>query len=120
MEKYTLYCNEEQTRKAFELGAPIEVSHRIESVVNRKYFGDLSNFTFTIIPTAEQLIGWMEDNGINEITIQRTSPFNTWGMSIDFDGESPMETHDAYFSRKEATNAAIDVALKYLMSKKGE
>lgn len=49
MEQYTIYCSDEQTKKALELGAPLEYHcpNERESVYHR--------------PTAEQMLGWLEE-----------------------------------------------------------
>ena len=51
MDRYTIYCTEEQTKKALELGAPIE-SEYIELICK----------SFLIYPTAEQMIGFILDS----------------------------------------------------------
>ena len=58
MEKYTIYCTAEQTKKAIDLDAPILVSPR-------DFFEELPHFNMMIegydasiiLPTAEQMIG---------------------------------------------------------------
>lgn len=47
MEQYTIFCTEEQTKKAFELGAPIKTD--IDE------YGDIEAFA----PTAAQMIGFI-------------------------------------------------------------
>lgn len=62
MDKYTIYCTEEQTKKAIELGAPISFnkvgeglpSHHLVSREKRGYYE---------IPTAEQMIGFILETG---------------------------------------------------------
>lgn len=112
MYQYTIYCTEEQTKKALELSAPIEVSQRIEKVVNRKYFSDLSDFTFTIIPTAEQMLGWLEVQGFH-------FDFEYMTMTccmVQYNHE--YINNPICGTRKEATLAGIDAALEYLTNKK--
>ena len=57
MNKYTIYCTEEQTRKAVELGAPIELYYGGE------YESELIDGIRYITPTAEEMIGWLEEQG---------------------------------------------------------
>lgn len=71
MNKYTIYCTEEQARKALKLGAPIETTSKeptmffyaahpktiqLNGVKNAE-----KNFTCAI-PTAEQMIGFILDS----------------------------------------------------------
>lgn len=56
MEEYTIYCTPEQTKKALELGAPIEKDWIPEFLFNNEYFS-LKN------PTAEQMIGFILYSG---------------------------------------------------------
>lgn len=64
MNKYTIYCTAEQTRKALELGAPIERGHESSRYFNfgvpTFYDGNdevcrVKN-SIIFIPTAEQMI----------------------------------------------------------------
>ena len=80
MNRYTIYCTEEQTKKALELGAPLNCCYHNDDFQNTIKIGSLH---YVEIPTAEQMLGWLEDN---------------------------------YESRKEATLAAIDAALEYLIN----
>ena len=99
MEKYTIYCTQEQTLKAIELGAPIEG---------------------IFIPTAEQMIGWLEEHEeIDEIAPMEKG--GDWVYVVYMTGyrsdiESPKDT--LYPARPEATLAAIDAALDYLVKNK--
>lgn len=117
MEQYTIYCTEEQTKKALELGAPIEVSSRLEPVVNRKYFSDLINFTVTIIPTSEQMIGWLEEQeGISSVEV--TESFG-WHYRVKKKHDDVEDwIRGTCQTRKETTIAAIDAALEYLSNNK--
>lgn len=69
MSDYGLYCTEAQTRKALELGAPI-VHHENACTTNSTphfYIGECGNyqkgFILYIIPTAEEMKGWLEEQG---------------------------------------------------------
>ena len=123
MNNYTIYCTVEQVKKAFELGAPIEI------LPNYTEFRGLplvkckdGNDRPCIIPTAEQMIGWLEEQHI----IERVDIFcfMSWGyMIIRDDLVHPYvcvakNENEGFSSRKEATLAAIDAALEYLTSKK--
>lgn len=89
---YTIRCTEEQTNKALELGAPIE------------------------LPTAEQMIGWMEGQGI---LFDIDTEWNKSVLVYVWDCENKsLINHVFHGSRKETILAAIDAALGYLSNKK--
>lgn len=106
MYDYTIYCTEEQTKKALELGAPIGVIP-----------------DGLIIPTAEQMLGWLEEQYLY-ITISYTCNFaKDWQADIHHalytDAYCGVDLIDVNFgSRKNATLAAISSALNYLINHK--
>lgn len=128
MNKYTIYCTEEQTKKAFELGAPIqtfgypdlgEIKEKVLKL-NRQaelYTTDDGGLMVGQIPTAEQMIGWLEERGIwihfcksnqrPELLSYSISKLNKPLKRVFIGGEFP--------SRKAATLAAVDAALDYLI-----
>lgn len=61
MNKYTIYCTAEQTKKAFELGAPL---FRYTSIPNFAEVIEISTSEYYEIPTAEQMIGWLRSQGV--------------------------------------------------------
>lgn len=107
MERYTILCTQEQTQKALELGAPIKQTEHQEDLVNVDYTIDVN--VATILPTAEQMLGWLEDQGLELYTYK---PIDKW--VIDISGNDFCFMVDECNSRKEATLAAIDAALEYL------
>lgn len=117
MDRYRIYCTSEQTRKALELGAPIYTTneHLYNHPHEYKYWAEVDiqgNFYAAKIPTAEQLIGWLEgQDEIKSIVINVTDEweFEIWG----FDGKI-IWYKTGFDSRKESTIAAIDAALEYL------
>lgn len=115
MERYKIFCTEEQTRKAIELGAPIKTSrNRFDEDVS-PICQEGEGWLYAVIPTAEQMLGWLEEHeGISEVDIFKDF---TWTFSIYNDELLIMDNYYAYNSRKEATLAAIDAALKHLKSK---
>lgn len=127
MPDYTLYCTEEQTKKALELGAPIYY-HKNAYVGNSTphfYIGEYGNhengWILYLIPTAEQMIGWLEDNIRGVITISKN--WHQGCMKFDWvifdDFETIIEGSIVFYnSRKEATISAIDAALEYLFVNK--
>lgn len=124
MEKYTIYCTEEQTRKAFELGAPIKKdASKLDLLycVKLEERDSITGYNYWLIPpTAEQMIGWLEDVmpiseefSIEQIIVERYFD-GSWNYFI-----GTRESEECYSSRKEATLAAIDDAIDYLTRKKG-
>lgn len=133
MNEYTIHCTKEQTEKALELGAPVVLSEK-RDVYNDypqeipgkigKYFTFeesysccfCNNYGAYIIPTAEQMLGWLEENFVSEIDIYKE------GTSFRFDifsfNMKYIKGHSGYNTRKEATLAAINAALDYLIDKK--
>lgn len=115
MEKYTIYCTEEQTKKALEMGAPIRVVDTLGDLVNTNFFTNTDTNLATIIPTAEQMIGWLEEQeGIKDIAIAQPCHW----VFIIYEGISYHSTGEGFKTRKEATLAAIDAALEYLSRNK--
>lgn len=108
MNRYTIYCTAEQTKKALILRAPIE------------HWGNTSNL---ITPTAEQMIGWLEDKRISVKAFcfswcnenKPTWQVHAYNESTDFWDEVAFGHSE---SCKEATLAAIDAALDYLSKNK--
>ena len=118
MNKYTIYCTPEQTRKALELGAPIRFAS-INDIRLGRYIEVESNNEAYEIPTTEQMIGWLDEQGIaiDIHTYFRVGhgkihhyQYTVTDLNRVFNGE--------YTSRKETTLAAIDAALEYLTKAK--
>lgn len=112
MNKYTIYCTEAQTKRALELGAPIELK-------KHTYF-DYSSTPYSyedgeICPTAEQMIGWLEE--CMDFIISIDILVDTWRFDI-YKSNSFIKGHSAYDTRKSATLAAIDAVLEYLSNNK--
>lgn len=102
MNDYTIYCTEEQTKKALELGAPIKIE--CFSTATEDYWHE-------VIPTTEQMINWLEEQGFY-------IRLNTNGCNVEIDFTCILELIG--ISRKEATLAAIDAALEYLSNQKSK
>lgn len=120
MNRYTIYCTIEQTRKALELGAPIEFEQTFRynwKNGKREPYPDIAvdknGEPIFILPTIEQMIGWLEEKGFR--------------FEVEYCTMYCMMVHinNTYIcnpicanSRKEVTLATIDVALNYLMNNK--
>lgn len=111
MNRYTIYCTEEQAIKAFELGGPLQHNWQEEDLI---VF--IEKEGYKKIPTAEEMIGWLEEKGKLRIGIDANWCF--WCYTI-LDNRQIVEQGIEYQTRKEATLAAIDAALNYLVEKKG-
>lgn len=110
MEQYTIFCTPEQTRKALELGAPIE---ELEYNCQQGWIYEKV--------TAEQMIGWLEEQGIAIIleSIMDGDGIGYCWIAHTFNyNEDMCMKDDKMLSRKEATLAAIDAALEYLIKLK--
>lgn len=105
MNRYEIRCTPEQTKKALELGAPIETLQYDSTIVKTV----ITFKGFAIIPTAEQMIGWLEEQGI----LTETAAGMTKWYGYAHNGKRYIN-REGYSSRKEATLAAIDAALDYL------
>ena len=113
---YTIYCTEEQTKKALELGVPLfrlygtGCSDYIDMII-------ISETEAYTIPTAEQLIGWLEEQDIFINVNHISAGYGSWLKTIS-KNEYISENLGYTKSRKEATLAAIDAALDYLSKNK--
>ena len=101
MEEFTIYCTEEQTKKALELGALI---------INGKYYhkickiGEVEYAT----PTAEQMLGWFRSKGLRfKIAEYTNSTFWQYHIESSFKCGSELCYRDAVLS-------LIDAALDYI------
>lgn len=124
MNEYTIYCTEEQTRKALALGAPIEYAgipnlhspHKEIEFVGESGKMECAKFA---LPTAEQMISWLEEQKVFvhiepcvDISCSwriASKGYNKYGYTSDI---------NVCKSRREATLASIDKALEYLTKRK--
>ena len=113
---YSIYCTSEQTKKALELGAPIEIKTIEEAPKDwqgKACFTGMA--TCAKFPTAEQMLGWLEEQeSIKSIVIDKTNKWQyvIWGS----DGYS-IWCDTGFNSRLKATLAAIDATLEHLNNK---
>lgn len=129
MKEYANYCTEEQTKKALELGAPIDgisssTKEDITTIqcvkLDTPIYTDVidGGFDYAIIPTAEQMINWLESqDDIYDIRLLRFAN-GDWKYEITTKHIPKNKTYSRCKSKKEATLAAIDAALDYLSNNK--
>lgn len=113
MDQYTLYCTEEQTKNALELGAPIDFFE--ENDENNEHAIHVGQGLYAIIPTAEQMINWLEERGVF-ISIVHDTDENTYANYVETKEFSLSNV--VCSSRQEAILVAIDKALEYLSNNK--
>lgn len=126
MKKYIIYCTGEQTKKALELGAPIYTTneHLYRHPHEYKYYVEVNiqgNFYAAKIPTAEQMLGWLEEHGVVIDILSHYIGCDEYEKSIyvyDWMRNDEYTDDITYETRKEATIAAIDAALEYLIKNK--
>ena len=130
MNNYTIYCTSEQTRKAFELGAPIEkdCSAHLHDPYRTTYIDGCSYCKYYCNPTAEEMMGWLEDKRIIIIfmpTIKDDGSYRWVAHVWYFQDENFQDEivwidseNLSHLSRKKVTLAAIDAALEYLSNNK--
>lgn len=117
MNRYIIHCTEEQTKKALSLGAPIEILSN---------YTEFRGFPFIkcqdgnerpyVPPTTEQIIGWLEEQGI---LIDIDTEWNKSVLVYVWDCEIKSLINNVFHSsRQEATLDAIDAALEYLENNK--
>lgn len=120
MNRFTIYCTESQTKKAFKLGAPIR---RVidENVACAVIIEDGCYHTYEI-PTTEQMVGWIESISTIQLHIEKQmlnsgTKYRIW-VREECKPFSNIIKMFSYTSRREACIAAIDAALDYLEQKK--
>lgn len=118
MSDYTIYCTEQQTRKALELCAPINFNKVGEGLPSH-YFISREKKGYYEIPTAEQMIGWLEEH-IDNIEVLKNNNGKWVYLFYPTQSSRVYESKDKFLSRKEATIAAIDLVLEYLTKAKEE
>lgn len=111
MDRYTIFCTEEQTKKAFELGAPmVKVQGFVDKYPQVMWISKVGYIV--AIPTAEQMLGWLRSQGYRFCINDLEEPTH-WESTID-----GLFAVGELSAPKEATLAAIDVALDYLIKNK--
>lgn len=94
MNRFTIRCTEEQTKKALQLGAPIKWTLVEGNQLQPNY------------PTAEEMLGWMRGKGIKFHFDDET---NYWRVSNELE---PISISYGNSPKKELS--AIDAVLEYM------
>lgn len=116
MQRYEIRCTTEQTRKALELGATIDFSSNYyDGFDTIGYSEKYKDKIYAEIPTAEQMIGWLEEQGLSIEIFMSKREFSDgfiWCVRVSDENKNAtiLLNHNDN-SRKEATLAAIDAAL---------
>lgn len=127
MNEYIIYCTETQTKKAFELGAPIEsIDEHCATYIQKEHgIHDAPNWRYLLCPTAEQMIGWLEEQGISVFCEPEPYKGNRIWIAKVYNINSPSNFHSynclywkEFNTSKEATLEAIGAALEYLINNK--
>lgn len=115
---YSIYCTLSQTKKALELGAPIEEHGR--------YHADLEpnivltdDKTWLEIPTAEQMIGWLrKEKGLFVESYLNGKYYYSFSPIVSTKEDGEIIHLEAQDDPDKATLTAIDAALDYLTNNK--
>lgn len=120
MEKYTIKCTCEQTKKALELGAPIRKKAYPIEILDKCYLINHKG-QVRIIPTAEEMINWLEEQGIFIDYVRVMGRYGYRLLQLYENGERNLHIQQQDFNtHKDVVLSAIDSALNYLIeSKKG-
>lgn len=128
MNKYIIYCTPEQTERALELGASIILFCKDYMHGHINYMGSpISIGHYVLIhkdlyyaPTTEQMIGWLiKEHGILPVIDMANSMSFKHGFAAMIKMENNIKRFvGIYPTPKEATLAAIDAALEYLINNK--
>lgn len=116
MEIYTIRCTPEQTKRAYNLGAPIQkgqgIYHGVKTIsITPQHEGSF----YVIVPTIQQMIGWLRKEKYFSFNVIDGCYSNikikvTFGIELIYEDWGDTEKN---------TLKAIDAALSYL-EKKGE
>lgn len=110
MNRYTTHCTEEQTKKALELGAPVKKITFARPMDGQEIV--ILDGDFYLVPTAEQMIGWLRSKNIEFHFDDET---NYWSIERDIENAKPFKWYN-YSDKKELD--AIDAALGELSKEK--
>ena len=111
MDKFTQYCTTEQTKAALLLNAPIESEEWNRNYpLPRYWFGDEKTMRCYHIPTMEQMLGWLEQQGILVSVHYSIDGYCTVCATKGFD----RIYESGYMSKGQALLCCIDRSLEYL------
>lgn len=115
MTQFDTYCTEQQARRAYNLGAPLEIGFG-NGTICCKLLGK-EGYTKRKIPTVPQMRGWLREQNIFINVCHNSDGYGVWLKSI-MPSEQIGELIGYYEGEPQAILAGIDTALYYLESKK--
>lgn len=119
MEEFTIYCTPEQTRKALELGAPLNSCYHNGDFQNTIKIGSLH---YVEVPTAEQMINWLriKHKVFCNVIDEYSHGIENFIYYIEVNkGHNDIfrSRHEYELSHDKAVMCVINLALKYLSDK---
>lgn len=114
MEEFTIYCTEEQTKKALELCAPLNFVEECMATCKQKHSSLYipEKWGYFSYPTAEQMIGWLRSKGLR-FEVDEFTNATYWQYHIE-----PSFKCGKELCYKDAVLSLIDAALDYLVDNK--
>ena len=112
IEDYTIYCTKEQTRIAYELGAPIGIT--LNAYENGVQLASLGDNKYLWAVTTQQMIGWLREKRLMFCPLYYGD--SKYAIRI-FVGYTCIYTTNIFPTYEQAELAAIDKALHYLLEK---
>lgn len=132
MDEFTIYCTEEQVKKYLKLGGSIKIKYfdRYTPTCTEQRYLIHIDYYWHIIPTAEQMFGWLMKQGV----LMRVDPINGMNYYWLLATKELTEEPDKYSwvtqyvtpgykeipDYNEAVLSAIDAGLDYLINHKNE
>lgn len=114
MDKYTRKCTDEQTWKAYKLGAPIvHTTSYVDlcGLIRKSVNMETNERTWMIQPTVEQMIGWLDEQGY-EVEVCRLTKGGNWAVFV----QEVQEVGCYYTSRYSAELSGINFALTLMIA----
>lgn len=115
MKKYDIYCTIEQTQKAYDLCAPIDVLTAYAEFDGFPTIWCTDGFPRPcILPTNEEMCGWMYDNYNLMVSVNEADNGKFYYV-LKHNGVEVCEWN-SFDNKNDATKASIDAALEYISS----
>lgn len=122
MDEYTIYCTKEQTLKALELGASINIRCSYNGYHPLPFIKEITiePHHFAEVPTAEQMVGWLQSKGCYPYTmpLKRDGKVMFAARFEFFEDGGSTDIFCGYGKDNSVILKAINSALTYLSNKK--